>query len=153
MNGDGTPDVILQNSATNQISIWFMDRGGRSFSNGPVIAQAAPGWRVVATGDINQDGLTDLLLQSQTTNQVSVWFMNAGGMTFSSGPVVASPLAGWSLVGTSDFNGDGTPDYVFQNRATGQVSVWYMAGTQGTTVLGAPVIATAAANWYVLSSK
>jgi len=153
MNGDGVPDLLLQNSVTNQISIWFMNAGGLSFSSAPVIATAASGWRLVATGDINQDGVPDLLLQNQTTGQISVWFMNPGGLSYSSAPTVASPASGWSLVGTSDFNSDGVPDYVFQNRSTGDVSVWYMTGTQGTTYSSAPVVGTAASGWYIRASE
>ncbi len=153
LNGDGVPDLILENAVTNQISVWFMNAGGMSLSSAPIIATAAIGWNLVATGDINQDGVPDLLFQNQTTGQISVWFMNAGGLSYSSAPIVASPKTGWALIGTSDFNGDGIPDYVFQNRRSGQVSVWYMLGTQGTTYSSAPVIATAAVGWYVIGAQ
>lgn len=150
MNNDGVADLIFQNTTTNQISIWFMNPGGMSFSAAPIVATAGAGWKLVAAGDVNQDGVPDLLFQNQATGQISVWFMNPGGMSFFSAPVVASPAAGWSVVGISDFNGDGIPDYVFQNRLNGAVSVWYITGTQGATFSSAPVIATAAAGWYVL---
>lgn len=96
--------------------------------------------------------MTDLLLQNQTTGQISVWFMSSGGLSFRSAPIVASPAPGWTLLGTSDFNGDGVPDYIFQNRGTGQVSVWYRTGTQGMTYSAAPVITSAAYGWYVLAA-
>jgi len=153
MNGDGVPDLILQNTVTNQISVWFLNPGGRSFSSAPIVATAAAGWKVVATGDINRDGVPDWLLQNQTTGQVSVWFMNPGGLSYSSAPIVAAPAAGWSLVATSDFNADGVPDYVLQNHGTGGVSVWYMTGTQGITYSSAPIIGTAVPGWYVLAGQ
>jgi hypothetical protein len=152
MNGDGEPDLIFENSVTNQISIWFMNPGGTTFSSAPIVAAAASGWKIAATGDINQDGMTDLLLQNRNTGEVSVWFMNSGGTSYSWAPIVASPAAGWTLVGTSDFNDDGIPDYIFQNRTTGQVSVWYMTGNRGTTYSSAPVIATALPDWSVLAA-
>jgi hypothetical protein len=34
--------------------------------------------------------------------------------------------AGWSLIGTADFNGDGKPDYVLYNASTRQTAIWYM---------------------------
>jgi len=152
LNGDGVPDLIFENSITNQISIWFMQAGGMNFSSAPIIATAVSGWRLVATGDMNQDGVPDLLFQNQTSGQISIWFMRSGGLAYSSAPIVASPAAGWTLAGTRDFNGDGVPDYVFQNRSTGQVSVWYMAGTQGTSYSSAPVIATAAPGWSLFAA-
>src|SRR5579871_1651171 len=152
MNGDGQPDLILQNTVTGQVSIWFMNTGGLSFSSAPVIATAAPGWQLVATGDVNQDGVTDLLFQNQASGQISVWFMKSGGMGFSSAPIVAAPASGWALIGTSAFGSNGDPDYVFQNRSTGAVSVWYITGTQGTTYSSAPIIAVAASGWSVLAA-
>lgn len=41
MNGDGVPDLIFENSVTNQISIWFMNAGRLTFSSAPIIATAA----------------------------------------------------------------------------------------------------------------
>jgi len=152
MNGDGVPDFLFQNGITNQISIWFMQAGGMAFTSAPVIATAAPGWHLCAAADINQDGVPDLIFQNQLTGHVSIWFMASGGRSYLSAPIVASPAAGWALVGTSDFDHDGTPDYVFQNRSNGDVSVWYMTGTQGTTFSSAPVIATASSGWYLLAT-
>jgi hypothetical protein len=43
------------------------------------------------------------------------------------------PAAGYKLAGVGDFNGDGSPDLVFQNATTGQIAVWYM---NGSTVAG-----------------
>lgn len=48
----------------------------------------------------------------------------------------ASGNPGWSVVGTGDFNGDGVPDLVWQNNSTGQVTVNYYGGAQGTTLQG-----------------
>jgi len=152
MNGDGQPDLILQNAVTNQISIWFMNAGGLSFSSTPVIGASAPGWKVVTTADMNRDGVPDLLLQNQSTNEVAIWFMLPGGQAYSAAPIVASPAVGWTLVAARDLNGDGLPDYIFQNRSGGSVSVWYMTGNQGTTYSSAPVIATAAPGWYLIAA-
>jgi len=151
MNSDGVADLIFQNSVTNQISIWFMKPGGLAFSSAPIIATSAPGWKLVTAADINQDGTPDLVLQNEITGQISVWMMNSGGLSYSSTAIVASPAIGWTLIAATDFNGDGTPDYIFQNRATGAVSVWYMAGKEGKTCSSAPVIATAAVGWSVVA--
>jgi hypothetical protein len=40
------------------------------------------------------------------------------------------------VIGTSDFNGDGNPDLVWQNEITGQVVVWYMDVSQGIAFQG-----------------
>jgi hypothetical protein len=149
MNGDNVPDLILQNTTTFQISVWYMSAisFGHFFGSAPIIATAAPGWNLVAAGDINQDGVSDLVFQNATTYQISVWFMNSGGMTYVSAPIVANPAAGWRLVGVRDMDNDGVLDYVFQN-GTG-VSVWYMVGNDGTTYSSAPIIVNAVPDWNI----
>ena len=39
-------------------------------------------------------------------------------------------IPGWTVVGVSDFNGDGVPDLVWQNNSTAQVTVNYYGGTE-----------------------
>jgi hypothetical protein len=36
------------------------------------------------------------------------------------------------IVAAADFNGDGTPDLVWQNPPTGAASIWLMGGANGT---------------------
>jgi uncharacterized repeat protein (TIGR03803 family) len=88
--------------------------------------------------DFNDDGKPDLVWQNDTTRQASVWNMSgAGGDVFQAWNWLTSTgVSGWSIVATGDFNHDGTPDLVWQNDVTRQVSVWYMGGAEGTTLLG-----------------
>ena len=41
-------------------------------------------------------------------------------------PMVRLSPAGWSLIGTADFNGDGKPDYLLYRASTAQTAIWYM---------------------------
>jgi hypothetical protein len=43
---------------------------------------------------------------------------------------------GWSVVGVADFDGNGTPDLVWQNLSTRQVTVNYYGGTSGAAYQG-----------------
>jgi hypothetical protein len=86
-------------------------------------------WRVVAVADFNGDTRPDLLWQHQTNGTTSVWYMNGARMTESawvSQVVVADP--GWKIVSAADWDRNGKPDLLWQNRTTGGVSVWYMNG-------------------------
>ena len=38
-------------------------------------------------------------------------------------------LAGWSVVGVADFDGDGRPDYLLFNSTSHQTAIWYLSGT------------------------
>jgi hypothetical protein len=45
------------------------------------------------------------------------------------GPVSPNPGPAWQAIGTGDFTHDGfSDDILFQNKSTGQVSVWEMNG-------------------------
>jgi hypothetical protein len=41
--------------------------------------------------------------------------------------------------GCCDFDGNGTPDIVLQNRTTDEISIWLMGGTGGSSRLSTPL--------------
>ena len=127
------PNILWQNTSTGQVSVWEMD-GNTRIGGGPV-SDLGPAWKVVGTGDFNDDGKSDILWQNTSTGQVSVWDMD-GNTRIGGGPV--SDLGPtWQAVGTGDFYGNGDSDILFQNTSTGQVSVWEMDGN--TRIGGGPV--------------
>jgi serralysin len=139
-NGDGKPDLVWQNDASREVSVWYMGGSKGNTFLGWNYLNPTPlhGWHVVSADDFNADGKPDLVWQNDTSREVSVWYMGgAQGNTFL-GWNYLSPgsLYGWQVVSTSDFNGDGKPDLVWQNDASREVSVWYMGGSEGNTFLG-----------------
>lgn len=119
--------LLFQNQTTNSLARWFM--------NGTAVigSQAIPptpdaGWKVMATGDFNQDGQQDLVFQEETTGQIAIWFLN--GPYFLGGTSVATiPAAGYVVSAAADMDGDGKPDLILQNRTTGALVIWFMNGT------------------------
>ena len=86
-------------------------------------------------GDFAATGHPDLMWQQNSTGQAVVWYLGgAQGNAYQSWAWLNSGgLPGWTLVGAADFNGDGHPDLIWQNRSTRQVAVFYMGGAQGNT--------------------
>ena len=87
---------------------------------------------------MNGDGIPDLVFQNTATGQVYAWMLDGTGASISfgmgrgikgTGYLYAGSLPGWQLAGIADVNGDGIPDLVFQNIATGQVYAWFLDGT------------------------
>jgi hypothetical protein len=92
----------------------------------------------VAVADFNGDGVPDLVWQNTTTRQVTVHYYGGAGGAVMTGWnwLSSSSVPGWTVRAAADFNGDGVPDLVWQNDATGQVTVHYYGGSGGATYLG-----------------
>jgi FG-GAP-like repeat len=157
-NGDLHPDLLWQNDATRQSTIWYMTgpSGNALKSASWVSMTGVPGWQVAATGDLNGDGKPDLVWVNDTTRQVTAWFMGGsdGSVLQSAAWLSQTGYPGWHIVGMDDFNADGKPDVVAQNDTTRQLMVVYLGGTQGTNVLGTNSLTTAdVPGWSVVAVR
>jgi hypothetical protein len=85
----------------------------------------------------------NIFWRDSATGQNSIWNISSGSMgggmggggmwnfgSYNMMTTVADP--NWNIVGMGDFNGDGKPDMLWRNSATGQNSVWYMNGPSWT---------------------
>lgn len=146
LDRDGHSDLIFQNGA-GQVYTWLMDGTGSavSFSTGSglkpgskfIYSGALGDWKLKGRGDLNGDGIPDLIFQN-SVGQVAVWFLDGTGNTvnFSTGSglkpgsklLYAGGLGDWSIKAVGDVNGDGKDDLVFQN-GMGQIYVWFLDGS------------------------
>ncbi|MGB3309797.1 MAG: DUF4347 domain-containing protein [Nodosilinea sp.] len=127
LNGDGTPDLVWQNEATNQAAVWLMD--GVNLTSGELLPNdAASGWKVVESGDFNDNGKDDLLWRNANTGELAVWFMD--GTNFVSGEFITLNAGlDWEVGAVGDFTKDGKTDIFWENRITGANVFWEMDGT------------------------
>lgn len=150
LNNDGIADLIFQNAA-GQIYVWFLDGTGSTvnFTTGSglkpgshfLYGSGLGDWRVVGCADVNGDGNADLVFQNGA-GQIYVWFLDGTGnaVNFSTGSglkpgskmLYTAGMGDWRVAAFTDMNGDGIPDFVFQNGA-GQIFVWLLDGT-GTAI-------------------
>jgi hypothetical protein len=75
---------MWQNAATGATSEWLM--AGGSVASNP-FTPAAPGWDVVATGDLNGDATIDLMWQNALNGATAEWLMAPGVGAFVSTPM------------------------------------------------------------------
>ena len=140
MNGDGVPDLIWQNTSTGQVNVnYYGGAGGATLTGYAVLNSGAgtAGWQVVAAADFDGNGVPDLVWQNAATRQVNVnYYGGATGTAMIGSAVLNAGTAGWTVVGASDFDGNGVPDLVWQNDATAQVTVNYYSGAGGATLNG-----------------
>ena len=146
-DGNGVPDLVWQNLTTRQVTVnYYGGTGGTTLTGWAYLnATGSPGWSVVAVADMNGDGVPDLIWQNDTTKQITVnYYGGTGGATLTGWSYLnATGAPGWTVVAAADFDGNGTPDLVWQNLSTGQVTVNYYGGTGGATLLGSNWLSTA----------
>ena len=138
IDGDGRTDIVWRDAAADRTAVWFMN-GAALLSSGEITAPAlGAGWRLAAVADVTRDGHADVVWQHDTSGQLTLWVLRRLSLVFSvpiTPSVSADPdwvLAGVALTlsnapsGASDFSGDGSPDVVWRNTATGRNALWTM---------------------------
>ncbi len=125
-NADGTLDVVAMKAGTLNV---FLNSGSGTFTQSvSLISQNFAGNQYdVAVGDINKDGIPDLVYTG-TANSV-VQSLGIGNGTFASPVVISAAEPTYSLA-LGDFNGDGSPDVAIQSQVyLGDVRVRLNDGT------------------------
>ena len=126
-NQDGAEDLLFQHD-DGSMAVWFLK--GLDLVSATQLDPANPGdlaWKIVATGDFNSDGKTDLVFQN-TDRSLAVWLMNGTKLDSAALFFPSDPGVGWHVVGTGDFNSDGENDLIFQHE-DGTLAVWNLKGT------------------------
>jgi uncharacterized repeat protein (TIGR01451 family) len=139
-NGDGHPDLFWQDPVTGLAQIWLMGGAQGITLLSAVNLTASNPWKIVGTGDFNGDGRPDVLWQDPVSGAVQVWYLGGalGNVVTSATNLTASNT--WRIVSIGDFNGDGHPDVVWQDPVSGASQVWFLGGTQGTTITGSAAL-------------
>ena len=120
-NGDGKADILLRQFGSGIITDWFSNASGGWTSNGATFAAAVSAvWKVVAVGDVNGDGKSDIIWRADN-GDLAVWTCDSTG--FCSGVWSASAPPAWKIAGVGDFNGDGRCDILWRND-NGAVTEW-----------------------------
>ena len=133
-NRDGNLDLVVTNRATNNVTI-LLGNGDGTFTTGPatpINVGSAP--VSVTVGDFDRDGILDIAVANNATNNVSI-LLGDGSGNFPTSPA-GSPfgLNGGVApvsIATADFDRDGRLDLVVANRTTSNVSV-LLGGASGT---------------------
>lgn len=99
-NADGVADIVWQNDATREATLWYM--GGRQgisilgaayLTTGPAV-----GWRIAATLDLNGDGHPDLVWQNDSDGAATAWYMTGSiGNQFGGSIAFAGQTPGWRI--------------------------------------------------------
>ncbi|MCP3919709.1 MAG: hypothetical protein GY711_29600 [bacterium] len=107
MDGDGDTDVVTANANSSDMSLLFNDGTGNLSPQVTMQGGGSGEWGLAA-GDMNEDGIMDLVVGARTSERVIVWLGNGDG-TFTQSDLVNGTDGVWMIV-LGDVNGDGHLD-------------------------------------------
>lgn len=148
-NGDGHADLLWRNPADGRIGMWLMRGVTGAKDYGPVDTDLGLAWTLVATGDFNGDGKSDIVWRHSETGANVVWFMD-GMVKAGEACLDPEPDLAWTIVAIADFSGDDNPDILWRNSVTGANRVWFMDGLTRTGVAALDTFADLA--WTVVGT-
>lgn len=128
VNGDYRNDIILRDTVTGRLSIWYMHGAVRRAFNA---VDMDPDFTFVGHADTNRNRFDDILWVDGERNL----HMSIGiGNTFETVPVVhktGAPLAhseDYKVVALHDINGDYRHDIILYSESLDRLVVWYIDG-------------------------
>lgn len=130
LTGTGLLDVVSASFDDGTLTVFYNDAQAPGTFGAPVIL-SSPGASQVAIGDMNNDGLQDLV---SADFNVSLFVQTAPG-TFASPVSLYAGGANWVAVG--DLNNDGIPDVALTDSVG--VKVLLHTGAAGSLTYAAPV--------------
>jgi uncharacterized repeat protein (TIGR03803 family) len=122
-------------TVTPSLAAYKFNPASQTFAN--LSASQTANFQGVVPSDFNGDGHPDVIWEEPKVGWAQVWYLGGSQGVTITGAADLTQANPWNIVGIGDFNGDGTPDVVWQNPVNGAVQVWYLGGPGGVSLIGA----------------
>jgi hypothetical protein len=128
-NNDTHVDILWRNSSIGENVVWYME-GTTWTGSAPLLGVSDQSWQIVGTGDFNKDGNVDVLWRYNGSGGFNVvWYLDNAAWTGSAELIPVADTS-WQIMGTGDYNKDGSVDILWRFNGPGGYNViWYMNGT------------------------
>jgi hypothetical protein len=155
LNGDRKDDILWQEETQGWLVAWLLDGLAVTASVSLTPERVTDtNWKVVANGDFNGDGQTDLVWQNLSDGSLAAWLMNGlsvvSTVPLSPGYVTSTT---WRIVAAGDINRDGQPDLVWQSLDEGWLAVWLMNGTTMLSSVALSPDQVPDVNWRIVGPR
>jgi hypothetical protein len=121
LNNDGRLDAVVANSSAQNVSVFLSINNGVFAARVDYPLPAATTMNSIAAGDVNGDGLSDIV--ATNTSGTGVWVLLGTGSGRLGSATLALTNTYPNTVALGDVNADGRLDAVTANRGTNDVSV------------------------------
>lgn len=147
MNGDGKPDLVVTNSVSApglNLNVWQNNSAAGSISLGSPVPLMANSPYAAAIGDIDNDGVPDLLVSNSASNTVFIWHNRTLEPSISTvsnvivGPGNALTISGVNFTGCTSVTIDSIPVTSFTVVSDNQINVVVGSGYSGELVVTTP---------------
>jgi hypothetical protein len=147
VNGDGYADLLVGASGSSTAYVYYGSAIGIGSTPATTLV-AGPtgsmgGRSVASAGDVNGDGVGDVIVGSPAANEARVFLGRAGAGLDPSAPIVLSGPASSSfgrwVAGAGDGNGDGFAD-VLVSAPGGNTAFVYLGSSSGPSPTGVPLV-------------
>ena len=131
-NNDGWADLLYTDPATDAVYVQLR-QGDRRLGVVQLGTLPGPTWRVAGVGDWVGNGWQDVLLTDDATGALRLWDVIGGDGRPRVERAIDLPVsvpAGWRVAAVADWDGNGTPDLILQQGASGPLALWLFDGPQ-----------------------
>jgi hypothetical protein len=150
-DADGKSDIVwhyTDHSPDNYNHIWFMN-GDNIDSSADTSYLDNEDWKIIGTGDFDDDNKSDLFWYHSTLRYNYIWFMN-GATLRESAPVSYPEDEDWHIIHFGDFDGDGKSDLFWHHATLDYNYIWFMDGSTVRESLPTSYLEDASDDWQIV---
>jgi hypothetical protein len=126
--GNGTSDILWQNSTTGDVDEWQLSNGQWSASV-DLGSHPGTGWSIVGVGDFFGSGIDDIFWANSSGGEVQtdIWELGSNGQWAASvTPGLGLHPAGYQVAAIGNFTGNGTDGVLWYDPTNGNVDEWVL---------------------------